>query len=120
VYNQAGYPLTDKRDGNEGLVSNIRDIGIRNEKFHYHINGSGYMPRPGDLAIHKEGGQSHVNIVTSVATSDAPGAGNNLNAIKLTLLGGNQATYNFNTSRVTEYTVQGINSDGLSGFVSPD
>lgn len=107
VYNQANDPLTDSgQDGNVPAVSSIRKIGQAGGKFHWHAV-RGYTPRPGDLVIH-ENGASHVNIVTAV------------NGSSYTVIGGNQTTYNFHTSDVSQYDISSSNDQDVTGFVSPD
>lgn len=106
VYNRAGYPLAATKDGNVPLVKSIKEIGEKNQNFHWHPAG-GYTPKPGDLAIHQIG-RSHVNIVVAV------------NGTTVTLIGGNQGKKGFNNSLVTQYDIRGFGSDGTNGYVSPD
>lgn len=105
VYDQAGYPLHSDPNWREDSVHNIHIIGEQNQNFHWHLS-SGYIPKPGDLAIHNDGQSDfHINIVTGTQ-------GN-----QLTLLGGNQGSNDFNQSSVTQYT---SDLGDIIGFVTPD
>lgn len=107
VYNQARYPLREGGEGNVAAVEGIQTIGEQGGKFKWHAVGTGYVPRPGDLAIHQIG-QSHVNIVTAV------------NGNKITVIGGNQGVVGFTISSVTQYDIEGFGGDGINGYVTPD
>lgn len=108
VYNQAGHPLSNNNDGNVPAVDTVRQIGESGTNgFSYHPAGS-YTPRPGDLIIHQENGNSHVNMVVAVS-------GNTMK-----IIGGNQKTWDFNTSSVSTYTDGNFTGDNISGYVSPD
>lgn len=107
LYNTAGYPLAETKDGNVPAVDTIKSIGEKGDIFTYH-DSSNYKPQPGDLVIQKGPDISHVMIVASVE-------GN-----KMTVIGGNQSgTNGFTTSKVTQYTITGFNVDSIIGYVSP-
>jgi len=72
IYNQAGYPFSGGDDGGWRLdaVSAIQQLGVSpNSGFTWHPESSGYVPQPGDLALHYDPTQSapwyHVNIFIS-------------------------------------------------------
>jgi len=115
VYNQAGDPIEPTKEGIVGLVADIHAVGNKQQSFHTHHNDGSYVPRPGDMAIHNyAGADSHINIVVAI------------NGKTLTLVGGNQNTYDFSTSVVSSYQVRDYTSsnasvrDSISDFVSPD
>jgi hypothetical protein len=116
IYNQAGYPIDNTKEGNVPAVMSIKQIGEKNDKFVYH-SANGYTPIPGDLAIHIYYGKNdqitghHVNIVMSV----------NKNKHSMIVIGGNQAgTSTANTSsKVSENVYSSFTSEGVVGFVSP-
>ena len=65
IYKQAGDPFSGGASGGWRLpaVAEIQALGQAGGKFHWHPASSGYVPRPGDLAIHDSDG--HVNIFIS-------------------------------------------------------
>jgi len=106
IYKQAGYPMAGG-NGAVGLVSAIKTLGQKGGKFTFYPTTSSYVPRPGDLVIHDLGGAGHVNMVSEVSG----------NTIKM--IGGNQSTYDFHTSNVSEYSAKDYKASDISGFVSP-
>lgn len=125
VYNQAGYPLSDAKNGVVPSVTGIMITGKSGNNFVWNsATDPAYTPKPGDLVIQKEG-KSHVNIIIAV------------NGDKLTVIGGNQGysaqdfngdgqissdergAADFKSSRVTQYIINGKTGDGNTGFVSP-
>jgi len=66
VYNQAGVPFSGGLNG-WGLagVSEVESEGLHNPNFEWHAEGSGYIPQPGDIAVHYVGAVQHVNIFIS-------------------------------------------------------
>lgn len=111
IYNQSGYPIGSGSKWRINTVVGIQSIGQLDQNFHYH-DANNYTPRPGDLAIHLNNGESHVNIVVDVV-------GNTV-----TMVGGNQANLKTgggpDTSFVTQYTSAGFTGANISGYVSPD
>ncbi len=106
VYDQAGYPLQPDPNWNVSYVPNIQSIGEQNIKFHWHPAGSGYTPKPGDLAIH---GSQHVNIFISSSGGTS------------TYIGGDQGNGPYpGGSIVSTDTESGYYSGGITGYVSPD
>ncbi|HSX36566.1 MAG TPA: CHAP domain-containing protein [Patescibacteria group bacterium] len=116
VYDQAHYPVQPDPNWRESSVSGLQAIGEKNQSFHWHSVNSGYVPKPGDLAIH---GGSHVNMVVSVKGTT------------VTLIGGDQSNpavgvNNYgtkdppSTSIVSTETVTSYSGDGITGYVSPD
>ncbi|HEX5447787.1 MAG TPA: serine hydrolase [Candidatus Saccharimonadales bacterium] len=104
VYDQANYPLEPDPGWRVPLVKTIKEIGQNEQNFHWHPI-SGYIPKPGDIAIHFSGGiYSHTNIVVGVRGND------------VTLIGGNQGGGDFTQSVVSTST---LNSN-IVGYVSPD
>lgn len=104
VYDQAKYPLRPDPGWRVDSVDDIKGIGQQNDNFHWH-DRAGYTPKPGDIAIHNDGSKDyHANIVVGVS-------GNTV-----TLIGGNQASDDYNLSRVSKDT---LNND-IVGFVTPD
>ena len=105
LYDQSKYPLRPGSAWNIAYVPNIQAVGQENKNFHWHPE-SGYTPKPGDLAIH---GAGHVNVVEKVSGSS------------VTYIGGDQGNPDYpGGSVVSEGTVSGFHSDGITGFVSPD
>ncbi len=64
IYKQAGYPFSGGQAGGWMLagVSSIQTLGQQNGKFSWHSAGSGYIPKPGDIAIY---GNQHTNLFIS-------------------------------------------------------
>lgn len=108
LYIQAGDPLIDSNGGYVPAVQNIMDYAKDGtaKNFTWHPAGS-YTPLPGDLIIHKTGA-SHVNMVVGVS-------GNTM-----TYIGGNQKTWYFNTSSVSQGTYNGFSGGDITGYVSPN
>lgn len=111
VYNQAGYPLKDTKEGNVPGVITIKEIGEAGGKFNFHPVGSGYVPKPGDIVVQKTNA-SHVNIVVAVEGDI------------ITVIGGNQGGSGdmngyYARSKVTTYKMS-ITHEKNTGFVSPD
>jgi hypothetical protein len=105
LYDQSKYPLRPDPGWNIAYVPNIQAVGQENKNFHWHPESS-YTPKPGDLAIH---GSGHVNVVEKVSGSS------------VTYIGGDQGHPDFpGGSIVSEGTINGFHSDGVTGFVSPD
>ncbi len=109
IYNQANYPLSTNGNWRVSSVAEIEAIGKQNGNFHWHNVSSGYIPKPGDIAVH---GNQHVNLVVAV------------NNNQVTLIGGDQGV-NVNYpggSVVSEYTDNYLynGSDNITGYVSPD
>lgn len=116
VYKQAGYSFDFNSNWRVGYVPNIQLMGVANNKFHWHPAGSGYIPKPGDLAIY---GAGHVNILVAV------------NGNVTTYIGGdqdvnNQSSVAYGTKSPPSGSVVSIgNSNGyfggsLTGYVSPE
>lgn len=114
IYKQAGYPFTGGVSGGWRIpsVNGVWDLGNQNQGFHFHSSTSDYTPRPGDLAIHKGSGVSHINIVTAVS-------GNTV-----TLIGGDQGPGPYggpdSASIVSQITQNGFSASNTVGYVSPD
>ena len=105
VYSQAGYSLQSP-DWNIAYVPNIQSVGEQNQNFHWHPAASGYVPKPGDLAIH---GSSHVNIFISSSGGVS------------TYIGGDQGSGPYpGGSVVSTDTESGYYAGGITGYVSPD
>lgn len=106
IFNQAGYPIDPNApEGRVGPVAGVMSIGKAGGRFTWH-DAAGYTPAPGDLAVYKSAGQSHVNIVTEVSGG------------KITVIGGNQGNGGYETTKVTQYSITNTTT-GLTGFVSP-
>ncbi|HUC95917.1 MAG TPA: CHAP domain-containing protein [Candidatus Saccharimonadia bacterium] len=109
VYNEAKYPLQGGGSWSIPAVATIQSIGEANQNFHWHAAGTGYIPKPGDLAIH---GGSHVNIVVAV------------NGMAVTYIGGDQGSGPYGGSdsgSVVSYDNEvGYYNAGITGYVSPD
>ena len=124
VYEQAHYPLHPDPAWRVASVAGVENVGQNNQNFHWHnlTDSAGanydpsYVPKPGDLAIHRA---SHVNMVVAVKGST------------VTLIGGDQTNpkvQNNNygtknppsTSIVSTETVSNFTGDGITGYVSPD
>ena len=124
VYNKAGYPFTPVD------MTTVQEIGLTGEaggKFVYHPAASGYVPEPGDLAIHWDSPDlsvlsvhGHVNIVVGVSGTS------------VTYIGGDQINPTYgsdtnygtapNTSIVSyEYasSYYSVDTPGIIGYVSP-
>jgi hypothetical protein len=116
LYNQTDYPFTGGQSGGWRLaaVDEIHNLGIEDQNFHWHGSDSGYTPRPGDIAVHKNlsTGVSHVNMVISVS-------GNTL-----TLIGGDQGSGPYggpdSGSIVSEVPQSSFTASDTIGYVSPD
>lgn len=109
IYNKAGYPLAETKEGNVPSVDGVKAIGEQNKKFSYHPS-SGYTPKPGDLVIQKGPDISHVMIVAAV------------NGNVMTVIGGNQGGGGggYTSSKVTQYNITGFTVDSIIGYVSPN
>ena len=106
VYDQAKYPLAPDPSWNIAYVPNIQTAGQNGGKFHWHPQSSGYVPKPGDLAIH---GSSHVNIFISSQGGTT------------TYIGGDQGSGPYpGGSIVSTETGSGYYDNGITGYVSPD
>ncbi len=104
VYNQAGLPLNSSPGGNISYVPDLQSVGQKNQKFHWHTQGGGYTPQPGDIAIY---GGSNTNILVSVSGSTT------------TYIGGDQVGPSFpDGSVVSTETGSGFYSNGITGYVS--
>ncbi len=104
VFNQAGYPLKEGPTWRISGVDAVKAVGEANQRFHWH-DKSGYIPKPGDLAIHNDGKTDyHVNIVVGIS-------GN-----RVTLIGGNQGSNDFAQSKVSRDSLQ----NDIIGYVTPD
>jgi hypothetical protein len=124
VYDQAKYPLNPDPNWITPGVSTIETIGKANQNFHWHPESSGYVPQPGDLAIHSTSGNPdyHVNIFISST--------NNVS----TYIGGDQGDYGPygapsptkippatpSESIVSTETGTGYYDNDIIGYVSPD
>jgi hypothetical protein len=117
VYNQADYPFTP---ADLLTVQAIGLTGVAGGKFVYHPASSGYVPVPGDLAIHWDysdihqlSPDGHVNIVVGVSGT------------QVTLIGGDQfnPTYgsatNYGGSAATNYSPAVPNTSIVSTEYSP-
>ena len=106
VYEQAQDPLQSP-DWNIAYVPNIQAVGQSGGKFHWHPAGSGYIPKPGDLAIH---GANHVNIFISYSGGVS------------TYIGGDQGSGPYpGGSVVSTDQESGYWAGGdITGYVSPD
>jgi len=106
IYDQAGYPLQPDPNWDVSYVPNIQSIGEQNGKFHWHPQGSGYKPKPGDFAIH---GTNHVNIFVSSVGGTSQ------------YIGGDQGSGPYpGGSVVSVETGSGYYDNGITGYVSPD
>ena len=106
VYNQAGYPLNPDPNWNIAYVPDIQSVGEQDGNFHWHDGSSGYIPKPGDLAIH---GSTHVNIFISAQGGVAQ------------YIGGDQGNGPYpGGSVVSIETGSGYYDNGITGYVSPD
>lgn len=110
IYNEAGYPLKEGKNGAVPSVDETRSIGEKEDKFTFTKAGE-YTPQPGDIVVQKNTDPSdyisHVMLVVAVD-------GN-----KMTVIGGNQGGSPFTSSKVTEYTITGFAVDNIVGYVSP-
>ena len=124
VYNQAGYPFAGGGGWRFPGVIDIYNLGELNQKFHWHSSTSGYVPQPGDLAIHYDPTLTnpyyHVNLVVAVNTATQT----------VTYIGGDQpnpiapVTY-YGTSNSNSVVSSGpgvgyYNNGDIKGYVSPD
>jgi hypothetical protein len=106
VYKEAGYPFTQgEADGwDENIADNIQNMG-----FTEHAAGSGYIPKPGDVAYFDYSG-GHVEIVVSGGTTP-------------TFIYGNSGTIDPTTGN-GEMMANTITSDGELGqlmyYLSPN
>lgn len=112
IYKQAGYSFDFNSNWQVGYVPNIQQMGKNNNKFHLHIVGDGYSPRPGDLAIYDVG---HVNMLVAV------------NGSATTYIGGDQTgvgqpEHTYGTQKPPSGSVvSAINGNGgITAYVSPD
>ncbi len=122
IFHQAGDPLS-QTDWNISSVANI--ASIQNPKFTVHNQGSGYIPQPGDIAIHYSNQISppyyHINIVVAVT-------GNSVTLIGGDQGGANNLNYGGSNSGsvVSEYTDNFSSnnffggSDNIYEYVSPN
>jgi N-acetylmuramoyl-L-alanine amidase len=113
IYNQAGDPFTGGESGGWRLpaVSSIHDQGLKNDKFHWHQGG--YVPKPGDIAIHYDSSKSapyyHVNIFISSSGGQSH------------YIGGDQGPPPYpGGSIVSPEDLPGYFSDNIVGYVTPD
>jgi len=107
LYKNAGYPLQPEPNWRVAAVSGIMAIGQKEQNFHWHPIGSGYVPRPGDISIRKNG-MSHTNLVISVS-------GNTI-----TYIGGDEGSGPYGGANSKSVVQQSTSQGGLSGYVSPD
>ncbi|HVC36346.1 MAG TPA: phage tail tip lysozyme [Candidatus Dormibacteraeota bacterium] len=116
VYNQASYPLQPNPYWSVPYVPSIQSIGEINQNFHWHTQNSGYIPKPGDLAIY---GDSHVNIFISSSGARSIYIGGDQ-----TGLGQPRGTYGTQNppsgSIVSIEHGNGYYDNGITGYVSPD
>lgn len=105
IYNQAHYPLKTG-DPRVGFVPDIQAIGEKGQNFHWHPASSGYVPKPGDMAIH---GAVHVNMFISASGNQA------------TFIGGDQGDGPYPGGSIVSIEVDnGYYDSGITGYVSPD
>jgi|GEM_PF-1495707 len=104
VYNQAGSALQSP-NYDISYVPNLQSAAQAGKQgLHWHTNGDGYTPQPGDIAIY---GGAHTNILVSVSGSTT------------TYIGGDQAGPSFpDGSKVSTETGSGYYSNGITGYVS--
>lgn len=119
VYNQAGDPLQPDPNWMIPGVASIQSIGQEGKNFQWHPESSGYVPQPGDIAIH---GSSHTNIFISSTGGVS------------TYIGGDQGDYGPygadpptttppnppSESIVSIETGTGYYANGITGYVSPE
>jgi hypothetical protein len=106
LYHESNYPLQTGDNWSIPYVPNIEILGETNLNFHWHPTGSGYAPKPGDMAIHYNGG--HVNIFIS--------SSNGVN----TYIGGDQGSGPYPGGSIVSTEVGTDASLGVDGYVSPD
>lgn len=109
IYNQAGKPLSNTKEGNVPAVTTQMQIGKQTGRWR---DKSGYTPAPGDIVVRKNG-QSHVNLVVSVSGTWPSGT--------MVTIGGNQGggSGGFNASKVTTYS-EPLTNGGITGYVSAE
>jgi hypothetical protein len=120
LYNQANYPFSGGSSGGWRLagVASIQALGEQNGNFHWHSADSGYIPSPGDLAIHSS---NHVNIFISSSGGIS------------TYIGGDQGNPPYGAplptqtppsppsgSNVSTDIESGYYGGGITGYVSPN
>jgi hypothetical protein len=111
LYNEAGYPVKDVGDKWERVAFGFQTDTNTLKKFEFHPVGAGYVPQPGDVAVHS---YSHVNLVVSVNTSGKKPT--------VTVIGGNQGgdvTGTGTDSSVKEQTYTEFGGDSTIGYASP-
>lgn len=102
VLKQAGVPFTGGASGGWRIAgsSAVKDYFVKNNA--YHQARSGYVPKPGDIAIHTHSGGDiyHVNIVIAV------------DGQRITMIGGNES------NKVGKSTISYDDND-IDGFGTP-
>jgi hypothetical protein len=109
IYKNAGKPFVPVRIAS---VSEVQAMGQAGKGgWHYH-SSSGYTPKPGDLAIHKGGGVSHINMVVNVSGTT------------VTEIGGDQGHGPYggahSRSDVSKHVWHGFSAYHTVGYVTPD
>jgi hypothetical protein len=121
IYNQAGDPFTGGLSGGWRIagVSSVQDLGTKDSsKFTYHPESSGYVPQPGDIAIHTNG-EDHVNIFISSTGGQSEYIGGDQGGNK-TPSGAYGSKNPPSGSVVSVDTGSGYYSEGITGYVSPN
>lgn len=113
VYKEAGYPVNENAQPFYSYVKDLSSLGMKNDKFEWHLNDGKYTPRPGDIAIYGTAEvQYHTNIVIS-ATSPT----------SITTVGGNEGYGNGVSGKENSLVKKSENSTywptEAYGYVSP-
>ncbi len=110
VYNQAGSPLQSPSWRISYVPTLQTDAQAGQQGMHWHTNGDGYTPQPGDIAVY---GGGHTNILVSVSGTTTTYIGGDQDA------GADPANYP-GKSKVSTETGSGYYSNGITGYVSLD
>lgn len=101
ILKQSGVPFTGGVSGGWRLPSaaGVKDYFVKNNV--YHPARQGYVPQPGDIAVHSPGNINHVNIVIAV------------DGQKITTIGGNES------NKIGKQTVGSYDNNDFDGFGTP-
>jgi hypothetical protein len=69
IYNQTDHPLQPDPNWQVAGVDVIMAIAQQGGAFSWHLAGSGYIPQPGDLAVHSFPGQPHAHVNMFISSS---------------------------------------------------
>ncbi len=101
ILKQSGVPFTGGASGGWRLPSaaSVKDYFVKNNT--YHPARQGYVPQPGDIAVHSPGNINHVNIVIAI------------DGQKITTIGGNES------NKIGKRTVESYDDNDFDGFGTP-